>query len=157
MTNLEYYNDRFCLEQNRFYIEHDLWPKWPLTRDLMKSHVNCQDRFCTYTGQILFQNWAIMWELHGARTGIIWQILSCLIPLIIGQIFWLVKLHWGVAVNMSVKIPGCEITKNNLVSFWKPTPKIWVSETISGFPNGSGESCGKPCLDFYRVSGWKPL
>ncbi len=52
---------------------------------------------------------------------------------------------------------GCEITENYLVSFWNPTPKIWVSEILSGFPRGSGESFRKPCLYFYRVSGQKPL
>ncbi len=52
---------------------------------------------------------------------------------------------------------GCEITENYLVSFRKPTPKIWVSETLSGFPKGSVESFQKPCLEIYRVSGRKPL
>ena len=38
---------------------------------------------------------------------------------------------------------GCDITKNYLVSFRKPTPKNWISKSLSGFPNESGESMSK--------------
>ncbi len=55
--------------------------------------------------------------------------------------------HWNVKVTRlrnsyqsCIPMSGSEITKNYLVSFRKPTPKSWVSETLSGFPNGSGES-----------------
>ena len=41
-------------------------------------------------------------------------------------------IDWGYPTNS-----GCEITKNYLVSFRKLTPKIWVSESLSGFPSGS--------------------
>ncbi len=33
--------------------------------------------------------------------------------------------------------PWCEFTKKYGVSIWKPTPKSWVSETLTGFPKGS--------------------
>ncbi len=46
-------------------------------------------------------------------------------------------MHWLV---FSTEKAGCEITKNYLVSFRKPISKIWVSENLSGFPNGSGAS-----------------
>ena len=41
------------------------------------------------------------------------------------------------ALRILFSWPGCEITKNYLVSFRKLNPKIWVSESLSGFPSGS--------------------
>ncbi len=47
-------------------------------------------------------------------------------------------------VSMITTITGCEITKNNWISFRKATSKNWLSAALSGFP----KRIGKPCARF---------